>query len=79
MGVGPDQGLGVALCKKFAEEGYKVFGCGRSEENMKALEKISTTNGDIVLEEKFHPRPAYHLIVEDNIVTDSHEVIFTND
>lgn len=43
------------------------------------LPKISTTNGDIVLEEKFHPRPAYHLIVEDNIVTDSHEVIFTND
>ena len=47
LGVGPDQGLGVALCKKFAEEGYKVFGCGRSEENMKALEKISTTNGSI--------------------------------
>ena len=47
LGVGPDQGLGVALCKKFAEEGYKVFGCGRSEENMKALENISTTNGSI--------------------------------
>ena len=25
LGVGPDQGLGVALCKKFANEGYKVF------------------------------------------------------
>ena len=47
LGVGPDQGLGVALCKKFAEEGYKVFGCGRSEENMKSLENISTTNGSI--------------------------------
>ena len=29
LGVGPDQGLGVALCKQFAEEGYKVFGCGK--------------------------------------------------
>ena len=32
LGVGPKQGLGVALCKKFAEEGYMVFGCGRSKD-----------------------------------------------
>lgn len=47
LGVGPEQGLGVALCKSFAEEGYEVFGCGRSEENMKALEKIAISNGSI--------------------------------
>ena len=43
LGVGPDQGLGVALCKKFAEEGYKVFGCGRSKENMDALKKVKVS------------------------------------
>ena len=37
LGVGPEEGLGVALCKAFAAEGYSVFGCGRSEENMDAL------------------------------------------
>ena len=47
LGVGPEQGLGVALCKKFAEEGYKVFGCGRSKENMEALKSITTSNGSI--------------------------------
>ena len=47
LGVGPEQGLGVALCKKFAEEGYKVFGCGRSKENMEALKAITTSNGSI--------------------------------
>ena len=47
LGVGPAQGLGVALCKVFAEAGYQVFGCGRSEENMNALEKITTSNGSI--------------------------------
>ena len=47
LGVGPEQGLGVALCKKFADEGYKVFGCGRSKENMEALKAITTSNGSI--------------------------------
>ena len=37
LGVGPEQGLGVALCKKFAEEGYDVLGCGRNSENMSSL------------------------------------------
>ena len=46
-GVGPQQGLGVALCKKFAEEGFRVFGCGRNIENMKALDKLSVENGSI--------------------------------
>ena len=47
LGVGPDQGLGVALCKQFAEEGYKVFGCGRSKENMDALKKVKVSKGSI--------------------------------
>ena len=47
LGVGPEQGLGVALCKKFAEEGFRVFGCGRNIENMKALDKLSLENGSI--------------------------------
>ena len=47
LGVGPDQGLGVALCKKFAEEGYTVFGCGRNIENMNSLENTSVSNGTI--------------------------------
>ena len=47
LGVGPEQGLGVALCKKFAEEGFRVFGCGRNIENMKALDKLSVEKGSI--------------------------------
>ena len=47
LGVGPEEGLGVALCKAFASEGYSVFGCGRSEENMDALNKIKTDKGKI--------------------------------
>ncbi len=47
LGVGPKQGLGVALCKKFAEEGYMVFGCGRSKDNMAALKSIETSVGSI--------------------------------
>ena len=47
LGVGPEEGLGVALCKAFAAEGYSVFGCGRSGENMDALNKIKTDKGKI--------------------------------
>lgn len=47
LGVGPEEGLGVALCKAFASEGYSVFGCGRSEENMDALNKIKTEKGKV--------------------------------
>ena len=47
LGVGPEEGLGVALCKAFASEGYSVFGCGRSEENMDALNKTKTEKGKI--------------------------------
>ncbi len=47
LGVGPEEGLGVALCKAFAADGYSVFGCGRSEKNMNALNKIKTDEGKI--------------------------------
>ena len=47
LGVGPEQGLGVALCKKFAEEGYEVIGCGRNSENMSSLNDISVSKGSI--------------------------------
>ena len=47
LGVGPEQGLGVALCKKFAEAGYDVIGCGRNSENMSSLKEISVSNGSI--------------------------------
>jgi hypothetical protein len=43
------------------------------------LPKIDINNGTLVLEEKFHPRPAYHLIVEDDKVTNIFEAIFVND
>ena len=47
LGVGPEQGLGVALCKKFAEEGYEVIGCGRNSENMSSLNDINVSKGSI--------------------------------
>ena len=47
LGVGPEEGLGVALCKTFAADGYFVFGCGRNEKNMNALNKIKTDEGKI--------------------------------
>ena len=47
LGVGPEEGLGVALCKKFAFAGYEVFGCGRSKENMSSLSQIKLEKGSI--------------------------------
>ena len=43
------------------------------------LPKINHSKGVLLLKEKFHLRPAYHLIVEDDRPTDSFESIFTND
>ena len=34
MGVGPSQGLGAALCRKFASEGLFVYVCGRSKQKL---------------------------------------------
>lgn len=43
------------------------------------LPAIESTNGLLVLNEKFHPRPAFHLVVEDDSESDSLEVIFSDD
>ena len=47
LGVGPEECLGAALCKIFANDGYDVFGCGRNKENMNKLTKIKTKEGSI--------------------------------
>ncbi len=47
LGVGPSEGLGVALCKKFAKAGFDVYGCGRSEDNMSNLSNIEIEEGTI--------------------------------
>ena len=43
------------------------------------LPKININDRVLVLEEKFHPRPAYHLVVEDDKDADCLEAIFSND
>lgn len=43
------------------------------------LPKLDINDESLLLEEKFHPRPAYHLIVEDNRINNILEVIFAND
>ena len=43
------------------------------------LPEIESTDGVFVLNEKLHPRPAFHLVVEDDRETDSLEVILSND
>ena len=43
------------------------------------LPEIESTDGTLELNEKFHPRPAFHLVVEDESESDSFEVIFEND
>ena len=47
LGVGPEEGLGVALCKTFANAGYDVFGCGRNKENMKTLGAMKVNAGSL--------------------------------
>jgi NAD(P)-dependent dehydrogenase (short-subunit alcohol dehydrogenase family) len=37
LGVGPERGLGGALCKRFSHEGHHVFLAGRSPENLELL------------------------------------------
>ena len=37
IGVGPDQGLGVQLCKRFAAEGLKVLVAGRTKSALDAV------------------------------------------
>ena len=37
VGVGPSAGLGAALCRKFAQEGFTVFASGRTEADLTAV------------------------------------------
>ena len=49
MGVGPEQGLGVALCKRFAREGIQIFVCGRTTDKVEHItELINSTGGQAV-------------------------------
>ncbi len=49
IGVGPEQGLGAALCRRFAKEDMKVFACGRTAVNLDAVcASIASENGEAI-------------------------------
>ena len=43
------------------------------------LPKLKSSKGSLVLEEKFHPRPAFHLVVEDKMQSQVREVVMNSD
>jgi len=46
VGVGAEQGLGAALCRRFAAEGYHVFVAGRTSGKIdKVAQTIAGTGG----------------------------------
>ncbi len=45
LGVGPEQGLGAALAKRFAAEGLHVFIAGRSESKLEKVAQSINRNG----------------------------------
>ncbi len=46
IGVGPEAGLGAALCKRFAREGHHVFVAGRTKQQLEGLaESIVAAGG----------------------------------
>ena len=45
LGVGPENGLGGALCKRFADEGYHIFISGRSQKKIAAVASRIETRG----------------------------------
>ncbi len=45
MGVGPEQGLGAALCKRFAREGIQIFVCGRTTDKVEHTAALINSNG----------------------------------
>ena len=47
IGVGPDQGLGAQLCKRFAAEGLNVLVAGRTESSSVSAiaPQLTATNG----------------------------------
>ena len=49
MGVGPEQGLGAALSRRFAKEEMQVFVCGRTKDKVDAVcSSITNQNGNAV-------------------------------
>ena len=46
LGVGPEQGLGAQLCRRFASEGLHVILAGRSREPLEALADDIRRGGD---------------------------------
>ena len=45
MGVGPEQGLGAALCKRFAKENMQIFVCGRTTEKIENIAELINSAG----------------------------------
>ncbi len=45
IGVGPENGLGGALCKRFAEEGHHVFVAGRTQEKLENVASVIAKSG----------------------------------
>lgn len=46
IGVGAERGLGAALCRKFASEGYHVFVAGRTREKLdRVVAQVQAGNG----------------------------------
>jgi NAD(P)-dependent dehydrogenase (short-subunit alcohol dehydrogenase family) len=45
VGVGAEQGLGAALCRRFAGEGYHVFVAGRTAEKLAKVVQTITVSG----------------------------------
>ena len=45
MGVGPEQGLGAALCKRFAQEDIQIFVCGRTTEKVEHVAELINATG----------------------------------
>jgi NAD(P)-dependent dehydrogenase (short-subunit alcohol dehydrogenase family) len=47
IGVGPERGLGGALCKRFADEGHDVFVAGRTLEKLEKIASTISLNGGL--------------------------------
>lgn len=45
LGVGPERGLGGALCKHFASQGHHVFIAGRTLDKLESLAEIISSEG----------------------------------
>ena len=71
MGVGPSQGLGATLCRKFAREGLFVYVCGRSKQK---LEDVCTE----INEEGYDATPIVADLTDKNDIDQMTEIIVEN-